>query len=159
MISDEVFEKAINNPDNANIIQSVCNQYRDSLSEDILESCGFQGLLDCLEKHDDKFDRKFTTSLFEFVRWRCLNKIREQPPAKTGTPTNDIPSNELPVLDRLIIHEYLQKLTKKQRTVIEGKYFEGKSLTEIATELVCSVQNVHQIKGRALERLRQLHLE
>jgi DNA-directed RNA polymerase specialized sigma subunit len=74
-ISNEEFEKALNNHDNKKIIAVVCNRFTSSLSYDILYTCGLYGLWKALQNHDPQYNRKFTTTLYKFVSWECMREL------------------------------------------------------------------------------------
>ena len=74
-ISDKEFEEAYKNTDNRNMIRMVCASFSNTLSSDILESCGMLALWKCLRSHDEKYGQKFTSSLYRFVRWECIREL------------------------------------------------------------------------------------
>lgn len=60
---------------------------------------------------------------------------------------------------RNIVNEAVRKLTKNQKIVIEYLYYKNYSLEETAILLNTSIQNVNQIKNRALNFLRKLLID
>jgi len=158
-VTNDEFETAIKNPNNRSIIKFVCNQYRDWLTEDTLISCGLNGLWNCLEKHNPKLGNKFTSSLYLFVKWQCAGQIRQNKNNRYVELREDIVDESPAVLDCMIVHEYLEKLPKRQKKVVYDKFFEGKNGAEIARELNCTRENVRQLLERAISNLRKMHLD
>lgn len=75
-VSDQEYQKAYNCLDNIKIIKRVTRKYKAILNPDELESCGMQGLWEALANHVDGMGQKFTTSLYTYVNWRCMNQVR-----------------------------------------------------------------------------------
>lgn len=67
----------------------------------------------------------------------------------------DIEGEYLESVDKKMLYNALNKLSQKQKEVIEDYYFNGKSLVEIAKERRCHYNSVVRLKERALEKLRQ----
>jgi len=158
-VTDEEFNQAIRNQDNKNIINHVCNQYRSILSDDVLRWCGLIGLWQCLIKHNDNFGVKFTTSLYRFVDWQCKGQINVELSMVSTEDIPDIPEESLSLIDRLILHEYLDKLPGKYRKLIHARFFENKSCAEIARESNCSRENIRQKLKRAINALKNMYLD
>lgn len=57
--------------------------------------------------------------------------------------------------DFKMLQKALDKLSEKQREVIEDYYFKGKSLAEIAKEKRCHYNSIVRLKERAIEKMRQ----
>jgi DNA-directed RNA polymerase specialized sigma24 family protein len=77
-ISNQEFEKALLNSDNANIIKAVTQRFLGVLSSEDLKACGLQALWRCLQYHQDRFGQKFTTSLHRLTDWECKRELRKQ---------------------------------------------------------------------------------
>lgn len=157
-VSNDEFESAAKDPNNRGIIRFVCNQYK-FLSQDILITCGLNGLWKCLENHDPKAGNKFTTSLYRFVKWQCVDQARIHNNNRYVELREDIIDESPAVLDCMIVHEYMEKLPYLHRKVIYGKFFEGKNGQEIAKDLGCTRENVRQLLNRAISSLREMHLD
>jgi RNA polymerase sigma factor (sigma-70 family) len=156
-VTNEDFDNAIADTDNLKIINSVCSRYKGELSEDVLKACGLKALWQCLKSHDETYNRKFTSSLYQFVHWRCKDQVRRQQTNGHLELSGDVVDSSLPILDVLIIQEYLEMLPENYRKVVYGKFFESKTYAEMGREMRCSRENVRQLLDRALERLRSLH--
>lgn len=64
--------------DNRGIIRGVARRYSNILSRDELESCGLVAIWRCLRKHDTTYNRKFTSSLHQFMIWECIKALGER---------------------------------------------------------------------------------
>jgi RNA polymerase sigma factor (sigma-70 family) len=153
-VTNAEFEHAISDQDNRNIIKSVCNQYRNILEEDVLNSCGLNGLWQCLKSHDDAYGNKFTTSLYKFVDWQCKGQVCAQIRGSHAELIDTVDTSPA-ILDKMIIHEYVEKLSLKHQAVIYGKFFENKNYAEIARDMGCSREYVRQMLNKALKLLRK----
>lgn len=71
------FETAYQNIDNKKIINSFYKKYRKRLSVDEIKSCGLIALWKCLQCHDSS-KQKFTTSLYRFMTWECLQELKKK---------------------------------------------------------------------------------
>lgn len=89
--------------------------------------------------------------LREFIRYQSLHSIRTVPEQVLD---KEAPENELP--ERAALLTFLGTLTDHQRRALELRYFEGRSLSEIAAEMRCqqTTAKVHLARGK--KRLRQI---
>jgi len=159
-ITSDDIKQALKNNDNLNIIDTVCNNYRHLLPEDTLEWCALHGIWKCLEKHETKWGRKFTTSLYHHVDWQCKGQLQIKCREESTMPfEEDVSDNSLPVLDYLILHESIDMLSFQQRKVIIGKFFHGKSCAEMGRDQGYSREYIRQILSKALSNLRELHID
>lgn len=59
------------------------------------------------------------------------------------------------VIDKIAVSQILNKLTPKERLIIEKRYFNDKTQTELADELGVSQAQVSRIEKNALDRIRK----
>ena len=59
------------------------------------------------------------------------------------------------VIDKIAVSQILNKLSPKERIIIEKRYFKDKTQTELAEELGVSQAQVSRIEKNALERIRK----
>ena len=59
------------------------------------------------------------------------------------------------VIDKIAVFQILNKLSPKERIIIEKRYFKDKTQTELAEELGVSQAQVSRIEKNALERIRK----
>ena len=130
LVTNEEFEKAYGNQDNKNIIRSATKKYSKTLSDDERERCGMHGLWRCIQSHDPKYKRKFTTSLFIHVDWECKREIAQ---------INRRTDLHLGNLDKEISESYplghfddiVGELPEKEKSLIYQRFYENKTLEEI----------------------------
>lgn len=72
--------------------------------------------------------------------------IAEKVPDKRSDPSK--------LLDYLALHEALNRLGKKERWLIENRYYQGKTQSELAKELFVSQAQVSRMEKSALNHLR-----
>jgi len=152
-ITDEEFEKALNNKDNIRIIKSVTKKYSGRLSKEIQKSCGLHGLWRCIKNHDDSYGRKFTTSLFMHVEWECKRELSAQkrkPLVFLGEYDDKIESPPL----NMEASEILDCLTENQKKIMHQRFFENMTLQEIGENHGYSKEAARQNVNKIIEKLR-----
>lgn len=75
VITNEEFNIAYANEDNIKLINSFNKKFR-TLSFEEITTCGMLALWRALQDHDP-LQGKFTSSLYNFMRWECLKQIQE----------------------------------------------------------------------------------
>lgn len=158
-VTDADFELAYKNTDNKKIIYSVCKRFSGCLNHDALLGCGHRGLWKCLRSHDSSYNRKFTTSLYQFVLWECQQEIKQESTYNRHSPIEDCveESTDLPldlhnnVLD---IEKYIRLLPANYQNVLRQRFFSNLSLDEMAKIHSCSKQCVSASLKRALNKLK-----
>ena len=126
MVSNEKLIEAAKNPENIAIMTKAALNFS-FLDRDDIESCKLVGLWKALEAvAQNKTDVKFTTSLYNHVRWQCLDII------KNNISTVDIPSN----LEYPNDNDYSDKIEEilaiPDGDILIDKYIFNLTLAEIA---------------------------
>jgi len=146
-VDDQEFNAARNQYDNR--MMRVSQKYAGSLSPDRRKACCDMALWRCLQAYDSSYGQSVASSLHRFVRWECLNAIREQ-----GQPliplADDMESPEETLAISMILDDYLSLLTQRDRRVIEARYLESCTFSEIAVREHCSIQGVKNIVDRSM---------
>lgn len=134
-ITNEIFEKALDDENNRAIIGNVCKNFRGILPESELKYRGHMGLFECLKKHKADAGNKFTTSLHYHTLWQCYRAVRDVKRQEKLEPiTCDIVSSNCSVLDNIAIHECINMLNNDHKNIIIDYYFQKKTLEEIGKE-------------------------
>jgi DNA-directed RNA polymerase specialized sigma24 family protein len=84
VVTDEVYEAALADPNNRRIIGAAQRPFRAKLSTHELKSAGLVALWRALLSHKNGFKTKFTSSLFRFVVWECLQAVKEKARLESG---------------------------------------------------------------------------
>tara|TARA_R110000824_G_scaffold268532_3_gene457163 strand:+ start:285 stop:779 length:495 start_codon:yes stop_codon:yes gene_type:complete len=153
-VTDEEFEKAYSNQDNKNIIKAAAKKYSSKLSKDAQKTCGMHGLWRCIQNHDDKYGRKFTTSLFIHVDWECkreLGILTRKPLSFLGEHDEEIPS---PAISGEAL-DILDTLTEKQKEIMYQRFYENRTLEEIGKKQGYSKEAARQNINKILSKLRE----
>lgn len=156
IISNEEYELAYNLIDNKKIMNAAAQSFRKKLSSDIIESCCNYALLVCLQKHDNSYKRKFTTSLYMFVKWYCqqaLNKENKHVNVKIK-PVNP----NIPLKDHLSakqeVFNILNLLPENEKRLLTSRFLEGKTLIEIGEEYGYTKQKARSVINKLLKKIR-----
>ena len=59
------------------------------------------------------------------------------------------------LIDNIAIKQMLNKLNEKERRIIERRYFQDKTQTELASELGVSQAQISRIEKNALEKIKK----
>jgi len=156
-ITNEEFQIALDSIDNQNIIHKVCGRFMGQLSSDTLKQCGLDGLWRALKSHDPSYQRKFTSSLYQFVEWECQrameNLYADRLPAEALTP--DIPADDSAEQATALVNELLEFLTPEHRDIVVDRYIYNYTLKEIGDKHGYTDEGIRYILKKALEQLRE----
>ena len=157
-ITDEEFQEALDNIDNQKIIHAACTNYMASLSSDELKQCGLDALWRALQSHNPSFKRKFTTSLFKFVKWECNNAARAKygDRIQAGPLRGDIPADDSAVQNAILVEELLEYLDEMPRQILRDRYISNHTLQEIADMYGYTAPGIQYIINKALKELREV---
>lgn len=152
-VTDAEFETAYKNQDNRNIIEAVTKKYSNKLSKDTQKTCGMYGLWRCIQNHDNKYGRKFTTSLFIHVDWECkreLSSMRKKSLPSLGDQDENIPSPS----SSGDLSEMIESLPENQKDIIKQRFCENRTLEEIGNNQGYSKEAARQNINKILSKLR-----
>ncbi len=153
-ITNTAFENAYKNTDNRNIIKAVTSKYSKRLSEDVQKTCGMHGLWRCMQNHDEKYGRKFTTSLFIHVDWECKREIGQmyrKPLSLLGDDDGDIPGP----LTSEETNDLLETLPDRQKEIMYQRFYENRTLEEIGKLQGYSKEAARQNINKIISKLRE----
>lgn len=153
MITSNQINEALENLDNKKIIKKVANKYKDRLSRDELDSCAINAVWLTLQNHKAEFGTKFTSSLYRHMTWECMNAIKAN---RHQYMLTDIPEGISETPDNSFTKEMLHRLTKKQRELIEERFFLGMTYKEIASKHSWSKAGAKNAVDRILDELRMM---
>jgi len=154
-VTDADFDRYYSDVNNRNIIFSVCSRFSNTLSTDILESCGMVGLWKCIKSHDSSYNRKFTSSLYTFVKWECLRELNNHKRQSFFIQTSDpVEAGFEEKSDEIL--EYVEMLPLEQQVVIQLKFYENCTLDEIGTKRGYTKEAARQYVNKGVARLGEL---
>lgn len=148
MITDQEFSIAWENKENRRIMQSAIRRYLGIISPDEVNSCKMIGLWECLKRHDPTKGRKFTTYLYGGVQIQCkkvINKVKY-------VVIDDVVSYM--DFNRIYIRDSLDKLEEEYQDLVYSRFFERKTLKEIAEENGYSIETARRRIKKALCKLK-----
>ena len=156
-VSNEEFELKYKNKDNANIIRAVTKKYSNALSQDERKTCGMYGLWKCIQGHDPKYGRKFTTSLFMHVEWECRRELSKKKRSKIsllGELDEQVPCDKT-FSGGLEIFECLNE---KQASMIYQRFYQNMTLEEIGRLQGFSKEAARQNINKILKHIKNNNL-
>jgi RNA polymerase sigma factor (sigma-70 family) len=69
-------KKIISDEDNVKAIAAVASKYKHCMDEWAIENCAIHAAWLCLQKHDPKYNTKFSSSLYNYMQWECKSYLR-----------------------------------------------------------------------------------
>jgi len=161
VISDEDFKKALNDVDNKKIIKTVLSKFDKYLDLEERKSCGLIGLWRCLQGHKSSFNRKFTSSLWNFVKWACINEVKKKYrhtyiSLDDNLHSNKISNNKICMINEL--KDSLNSLNPELREVVEEYYFGKYTLEEIGKHHGYSGEYARQKIQKGIKELTKIYM-
>lgn len=162
--------------ENMGLVYSIVNRYGSyRIDQEELEQVGFIGLLDGIEKYDERSTTKLSTYVYYWIKARVLAHINKNSFAVNVSKSltskqienlgleytsmddevdlhDTIPAPS--IFDDCILRLAIDELPESHRAVIEAKLTQV-SFVKLAKEKGCSKQLVHKIYKQALSMLRQ----
>jgi DNA-directed RNA polymerase specialized sigma subunit len=152
-INNNDYNIAYDNLSNKRIIKYVLYQYRKILDYDTLKSCGLHALWRCLQYHDDKYKRKFTSSLYQFVKWECEREIKSKYKSSKNTINIDC---DIIADEKSNLFTYISNILDKESfNLIKLRFIDGMTLDEIGKECGFTKESARQKINRILLHLRK----
>ena len=130
IISNEEFEQALKNPHNKSIMECAASCYKSSLHPDEIYCCKLMALWETLQ-HWRPNGKKFTSFLYQKVRWECLKIIYKQKKDKKCILMPDI-EKECDYTGN--IYEMIEGLSPELQEIVEKRFIYRMTLTEIASQ-------------------------
>lgn len=147
--------------ENIPYVQLVAKKFYYMNMNDDLVNEGILGLIRAAETFDKNQNVKFLTYA-KFWVFDYISKYVNKNNRLVATEHIDEIAEPIEIEHNLIIDimnnnlsSHLDKLNSKEREIIEGKYLNDISLTEMGRRYNISKQRVSQIEKRALEKLRK----
>jgi RNA polymerase sigma factor (sigma-70 family) len=149
VITNEEFEQALKNSDNVSIMNSAVSGFRKSIDRDELYRCKLIALWETMQtwKPDG---RKFTSFLYQKVRWECLKVIYHKKREKGVSLVFDVAKK-----DNDDISEIIEILPKEFRELVVKRFLHGMTLSEIGTYHKICTETVRRRINKALEILQK----
>lgn len=159
-ITDLDFSNAVKNQDNIKIIKKATLSYHKIIDQDELNSCGLEALWKSLQCHNEKYNQKFTTTLYRFVDWECKRRLRRKKSLKNNFShllSNDF-SNFLIKQNDLssYINEKISLLDKDFSILLRQRFFDGFSVKEIGEINNCTPSIIRYKILKAIKKLKSI---
>lgn len=170
-IDNKTFNKACKNLDNLKIMSSAIASSGTTciLTIEELESCKLVALWKTLQTWslEDFPDIKFTTFLYQHVRWQCFFQAniamryhkRHKPVVDYNEYVNQKEDNNFISLeDKLAMDEALEKMSDKMLGIIEQRFYQQMSLKEIGIANGYSHETARRQVDGAVSSIRKLYM-
>ena len=165
-------------------LQIMASGSTPGLEPDDLVQTAYFGLIEAVERYDPEQGTLFTTFLLWHVRrafQSCIGRTErrrndplnnavsldipidnEDPDGSTRLDFVPDPRDQFQAADDRIFNDELRaaldaaldRLPANEARVLRGEFFESRTQTQLAEELSCSFQNIHQLKRNALHHIR-----
>ncbi|MCS7234289.1 MAG: sigma-70 family RNA polymerase sigma factor [Synergistetes bacterium] len=122
------------------------------LTLDLLQE-GIVGLIEAVDRFEPERGWKFYTFAYYRIKGSILNALTRKMPAWELVDEADPKEGSF---DEDLLSIGLEVLPSEDKKVINGIYYEGKGLKDIAKELGFSLSKIQRIHKRALKRLKEV---
>jgi len=139
-ITNEEYEKALNNHDNMMIMNSVGSRFLQTLDEDEIHRCKLMALWEALKTWKPERGRKFTAFLYQRVYWECLKSIAYNNKHRTI----QIPHIEQCVSPKTSMYELLDGFPHDLQDMLEKRCVHKMTLREIGDEYGCCYETIRK---------------
>jgi RNA polymerase sigma factor (sigma-70 family) len=154
-ISNDDFLKALKDSNNLRIMNKVCSFYQNILSKDELHRCKLLALWKAMCKFDPSCGKKFTSYLYNSVKWECQKDLYNVNKYRKGITYSDSLFEYFDRHDTDIV-DTIEKLPNKFSKVIKQKFFHNMTMEEIGTKNHYSRETARRNVKRGLEKLREI---
>ena len=154
-INNEEFLIALKNQDNLRIMNKVCGIYSKTLSKDELHRCKLLALWKALSKFNPSLGKKFTSFLYNSIKWECQKEIYSVNKYRRGTVYHDGLFEHFERYDTDIL-DAIDILPQKLSKVIKQKFFHSMTMEEIGRENHYSRETARRNVRRGLDKLREI---
>lgn len=153
-IDNETFKKYLKNKDNIMIMKSACKQFHRYIPEDDLDSCQQVGLWLAMAKHNGR--TKFTSYLYNYVRWECLNYMKYNLNPEHSVLDDVLENIEAPVRRKgMPFSEIIDNLPEIEQNIVTQYIVEQKTFKEIGRTIGKSHETARKHYNRAIDRMRR----
>jgi RNA polymerase sigma factor (sigma-70 family) len=147
--------------DATRICHKVIRSFGPSVPADYHEDIAQSVILRCLEKYDQNYGQKFTTSLHRYATWACINFLRDH--YRAVTRMNSLPRTPPREDARLQgdldhLRECMGLIPNDDRLLIEQRFLMGMTLREIGVLNGYTPQAAMKRVHGAVDRLRRVCL-
>lgn len=155
-VTNTEYEKALENIDYQKIMHSASAKYMTYIEELELENCRLIGLWRALEDFDPERQVKFTSYLYDRVKYECkktITKNKKTEIVHSGLIANAIDKNNYQEsVD--IVDGIENSLGPELQNLVEKKYFQGMTYEDIADSEDYSHETVRRRVNKAINILR-----
>jgi len=154
-IYDEEFEKEFKNINNAKIMNKVCGFYKNVIPKEDLYGCKLVALWKALVKFDISCGQKFTSYLYNSIKWECQKELYIINKYRRGADYNDdlfecFDQNSTEMLDAI------KMLPPRIQDAIEQRFFYGFTMEEIGKKNSYSRETARRYVKKGLEKLKDI---
>ena len=162
-VSDLEFEHAWANPEYQAVIKKVIG-YFNGLPTHVRAMCAMTGLWSALREHQAGYSTKFTTSVWNHVKWACLTEAKR---IRRKKEKEEKIRRSLPVYavqhksnwtedDTEHLKQRMHLLPEKYQDVLNMKYIQGLTIKEMSEITGFSVGKLHSTIKKGLSTLKEI---
>lgn len=157
-MSNEEYEKAVRNEDNARIISAAVDGYRGLIDAHDLESLKNVSLWRALQKYNPDKHMKWTTYLYAYVNWRCRAYLYSKRNSKKNIKTINFEDGFVEKtysLPKENFDEITECLCDEDKKLLKYKFVDKMTLAEIGAIYGYTVERVRQKLTKIYKILRE----
>jgi DNA-directed RNA polymerase specialized sigma subunit len=145
------YEQYLNDVDTMKIAYNAASSFRNILTPDEIQSCVLKALFRAVNKYDKSSNAKFTSYLYNGVRFECLGQAKINKSDKQQL-TNAIPDPRNPMAE-FEMKDVIES-TCDDPELIFDRFYKNMTITEIAKSRKVCGETVRIRIGKNLEKMR-----
>lgn len=160
VVDANTYVNAWNSDENQRIMRRAAESYAGRLSPDELTECQNVALFKTLRGHNDAYERRFTTNLWQSTRWECRDESKRKSSATvSGYNLDSVAAPPTGTEERLFVQDCLEQMSVEDQQLIRFRYYEGLSFKEIGEQIGLKQEAARVRVHNAEQRFKQLYLK
>lgn len=154
-ICDDEFNRELANINNIKIMNKVCSFYSKIIPREDLHRCKLVALWKAMSKFDKSCGQKFTSYLYNSIKWECQKELYIINKSRRGIEYNDdlfscCDQNDVDISDAI------ETLPPRLQIAIKQRFFYGFTMEEIGSKNNYSRETARRYVKKGIEKLREI---
>ena len=154
-ICDDEFNQELSNINNIKIMNKVCGFYSKIIPREDLHRCKLVALWKAMSRFDKSCGQKFTSYLYNSIKWECQKELYSINKSRRGLDYNDdlflcCDQNDVDIFDAI------ETLPLKLQIAVKQRFFYGFTMEEIGSKNNYSRETARRYVKKGVEKLREI---
>ena len=152
---DKSFDEAVKNINYKRIMDKVCSKYSAFMDPDELTSIRLNTLWECFKKYDPTRGAKFTSYLYNSIKWECQKELYVINKSRKGLDYNDdlyscCDQNHVDIFDAI------ETLPPNLQIAVKQRFFQGFTMEERGKTNNYSRETARRYVKKGVEKLKEI---